>query len=73
MGRMLKSRDFWDGFATAICSPFTGFSLLPAPKATKTSVGSCRWTDVGSSAGYSGFRSTCCALHRADTKPETDG
>ncbi len=51
MGRFLKSRDFWDGFATAICSPFAFFKIPPAPTAAKTNVGSCRWTEVGSSAG----------------------
>ena len=51
MGRSLKSRDFWGGFATGICSPFTVFRIPPAQTAAKTNVGSCRWTDVGSSTG----------------------
>jgi hypothetical protein len=51
MTRLLKSRDFWDGFATAIRSPFTVFRIPPAPTIKKAKVGSYRWTDVGSSSG----------------------
>ena len=51
MRHLLKSQEFWNGFATVVCFPFTVFKIPPAPRVAKSNVGSCRWTDVGSSAG----------------------
>lgn len=48
MGRLLKSRAFWEGFATAICSPFAVFRIPPFPAFPPVEANCHRWTDVGS-------------------------